>query len=111
MKLIKDKNLNEKTIIGYGASARSSTLLNFCDFSDINIKAIADKSDFKHGLLSPGTNIPIMSPYEALKYNPDVIILLAWNFKDEIIEGLRDVYKWSGKIIIPLPYEPEIIEI
>lgn len=111
LKLINGENLNEKTIIGYGASARSSTLLNFCDFSDINIKAIADKSDFKHGLFSPGTNIPIMSPYEALKYNPDVIILLAWNFKDEIIEELRVIYKWSGKIIIPLPYEPEIIEI
>ena len=103
--------LNNKTIIGYGASARSSTLLNFCDFSDLNIKAIADKSNFKHGLFSPGTNIQIMSPLEALKLNPDIIILLAWNFKDEIINELRQIYKWSGKVIVPLPYEPKIIEI
>lgn len=110
-KLIKDEKLNDKTIIGYGASARSSTLLNFCDFSDLNIKAIADKSDFKHGLFSPGANIPIISPIEALKLNPDLIILLAWNFKDEIINELKHIYKWSGKVIVPLPNEPKIIEI
>ena len=43
--------------------------------------------------------------------NPDIIILLAWNFKDEIINELRQIYKWSGKVIVPLPYEPKIIEI
>ena len=110
-KLIKDEVLDDEVIIGYGASARSSTLLNFCDFKDINIKAIADKSEFKHGLFSPGTNIPIMSPVDALKYNPDIIILLAWNFKNEIIKELRETYNWSGKVIVPLPYKAVIIEI
>ena len=111
LKLIRDEALDKKVIVGYGASARSSTLLNFLDLSDIKIKAIADKSEYKHGLLSPGTNIPIISPREALNYNPDIIILLAWNFKNEIIKDLREIYKWSGKVIVPLPYEAIIIDI
>ena len=110
-KLIKDEAIDKKVIIGYGASARSSTLLNFLDISDINIKAIADKSEFKHGLFSPGTNIPIISPQEALNYKPDIIILLAWNFKNEIIKDLKEIYNWSGKVIVPFPYEAVIIEI
>ena len=81
------------------------------NISDINIKAIADKSEFKHGLFSPGTNIPIISPQEALNYKPDIIILLAWNFKNEIIKDLKEIYNWSGKVIVPFPYEAVIIEI
>ena len=54
----------------------------------------------KQGLLLEP--IPIVSPEEALKDNPDVILLLAWNFKDEIIEELKTKYLWKGKIILPL---------
>ena len=65
----------------------------------------------KQGLFTPGTSIPIVSPEEALEDNPDVILLLAWNFKDEIIEELKTKYLWEGKIILPLPYEPIVIDI
>ena len=48
---------------------------------------------------------------EGMKKIPDCILLLAWNFKEEIIEELRHTYNWSGKVILPLPNDPEIIDI
>ena len=65
----------------------------------------------KQGLFTPGTSIPIVSPEDALENDPDVILLLAWNFKDEIIEELKTKYNWKGKVILPLPYEPKVIDI
>ena len=65
----------------------------------------------KQGLFTPGTSIPIVSPEDALRSNPDVILLLAWNFKDEIIEEIKTNYRWKGKIILPLPYDPIVIDI
>ena len=92
-------------IVAYGASARSSTLLNFCRLSNKNISAIIDKNPLKHGLLTPGTNIPIISYEDFLQdiENTKTILLLAWNFKEEVIKDLtRDGFK--GEFIVPLPY-------
>ena len=76
-----------------------------------SIDLIIDQSEFKHGLFTPGTKIPIKSPEEGMQSNPDVILLLAWNFKEEIIEQLKSRWKWSGDLIIPLPGDPEILKI
>lgn len=100
-----------KKIIAYGASARSSTLLNFCKISTDTIDLIIDQSKYKHGLFTAGTKIPIKSPEDGMQSSPDVILVLAWNFKDEIIEQLRSKWNWSGEIIIPLPGDPEILKI
>ena len=62
------------------------------------MEVIADKSPMKHGLFTPGTAIPIVSQKDALKDDPDIILLLANGyFKDEIIEELKTKYKWKGK--------------
>ena len=111
VQIVSDFNKAKKKVVAYGASARSSTLLNFCELSYKDLKVIADKAPMKQGLFTPGTSIPIVSPEEALEDNPDVILLLAWNFKDEIIEELKTKYLWEGKIILPLPYEPIVIDI
>jgi hypothetical protein len=105
---LKEQN---KKIIAWGASARSSTLLNFCNFTNLDIDAVLDKSVLKHNLLTPGSNIPILHPDEIKKIAPDVILLLAWNFCDEIIDELKKNYKWSGEIIKPLPNLPQLIQI
>lgn len=110
-KIISEFLEKKQNIIAYGASARSSTILNYCDLGSKYIKIIADKSPLKHNLYTPGSSIKIVDPIEALKYNPDVIILLAWNFKDEIIAELTNKYNWRGKIILPLPDEPKVINI
>ncbi len=109
-KLLKilDKN-NNGNIVGYGASARSSTLLNYCGIGFEYIPTIADKNPLKQGLYTAGTHIPIESPDKVMKKNPDVMVILAWNFKDEIITFLKEKYKYQGTYIIPLPNNPKLV--
>ena len=85
-------------------------MLNYCGINSEMMYLIADKSELKHGKFTAGTNIKIVSPDEALKTMPDVIVLLAWNFADEIMKEL-EVKGYKGKIIKPLPIEPTIREI
>ena len=82
-------NSNNK-IPAYGASARSSTLLNFCEINSNHVSVIIDKNPFKQGLMTPGSDIPIVSFEKGLQQieNSETILLLAWNFKDEIIGDL-----------------------
>jgi len=63
----------------------------------------------KHGKYTAGTDIPIVAPDVALAKKPDAILLLAWNLKDEILNILKDKYKFYGKIIVPLPGSPKVI--
>jgi SAM-dependent methyltransferase len=108
--LINSEILSGKTLIGYGASARSSTLLNFCNIDHRHLSCIADQNPLKHNTFTPGTNILVLSPEQALIKNPDTIVILAWNFKDEIIDDLKKK-GFSGNVIIPLPNEPYLKEI
>jgi hypothetical protein len=96
-------------VIGYGASARSSTLLNYCGIGRQQLQAIADKSALKHGLYSPGTEIQIVAPAQAFAERPDVVLLLAWNFRDEILAQIRAEHGWRGEVILPLPGDPAVI--
>lgn len=104
-------NQVNKRIIGYGASARSSTMLNFCGINNQKIYKIADQNPLKQGLFTPGTKIEIIHPDTAMACNPDIVLLLAWNFKDEILELLKKKYNYSGTVIIPLPFPPYSEEI
>jgi SAM-dependent methyltransferase len=91
-------------VIGYGASARSSTMLNYAGLNSEVIDCIIDKNPLKHGRYTPGTNIPIISFEEGKKlFNKcGSILLLAWNFEKEITEELRS-NGYNGSIIVPLP--------
>jgi len=102
---------NGDNIIGYGASARSSTLLNYCEIDHRHLTCIADGNLLKHGKFTAGTNIPIVPPDEAFAKSPDTVLLLGWNFKDEILPIIRDKYRFKGKVILPLPNDPQIMEI
>jgi hypothetical protein len=90
-------------LVGYGASARSSTLLNYCQIDVRVVRQIADQNALKHGLLTPGTHIPIADPDQVMASSPDVVLLLAWNFSNEITQILRQKYQFHGRIIKPLP--------
>ena len=103
------KNFNGK-LIGYGASARSSTLLNFCKINKDDISYIIDNNVLKQNLITPGSDINIVSKKQLFddKNNVNLIVLLAWNFKSEIIEEIKSS-GYKGKIIIPLPNKVDII--
>lgn len=96
-------------VVGYGASARSSTLLNYCGIGTKQILAIADQNPLKQGLYTAGTHIQIKSPDDVMKKNPHVVVILAWNFKNEIMKILKDKYKYRGNYIVPLPNNPKVI--
>jgi SAM-dependent methyltransferase len=69
------------TVVGYGASAKGNTMLNYFG---IDLKYIVDDNPLKWGLMTPGRNIPIRSPKELAKENDLYVLLLAWNFAEEI---------------------------
>ena len=99
--VIKNMSTNTK-IFGYGASARSSTLLNFCDLNHSKIDFIIDQNLLKQNLYTPGTNIPIYSFQKVEKKIRNMkMVLLAWNFKNEILKYMKSK-KFKNKIIIPL---------
>lgn len=98
-------------VVGYGASARSSTLLNFCGIDTRFVSVIADQSPLKHKHYTAGTHIPIASPEEVMKENPECVLILAWNFSDEISRILRDKFNYAGKCILPLPISPKIVSV
>jgi hypothetical protein len=95
-------------LIAYGASARSSTLMNFAGISNSEIECVIDRNSIKHGLYTPGTNILIVSYEEGLKkLDGKHLLLLAWNFEAEIVQDLR-ASGFKGDIIVPLPNEVHI---
>lgn len=94
-------------ILAYGASARSSTLLNFCKIGHDQISAIVDKNPLKHGLLTPMSKIPIISYEQGIQRAKaeELILLLAWNFKQEVKEDLCNC-GYKGRFLLPLPGKP-----
>lgn len=102
--ILKKFNNNEKKFLAYGASARSSTLLNFCKINNKFVSFVIDKNKLKNGLYTPGTNIKIIETTkisEKLKFYK-VVIILAWNFEREIFNYLKKK-GFKGKLIVPLP--------
>jgi hypothetical protein len=96
-----------KRVVGYGASARGNTLLNYCNIGTEQLDYIVDKNRLKHGLHTPGMHIPVFGIDKILQDRPDYLLILAWNFADEIIEQQREYRELGGKFILPIP-EPRI---
>ncbi|OGM21551.1 hypothetical protein A2955_00510 [Candidatus Woesebacteria bacterium RIFCSPLOWO2_01_FULL_37_19] len=90
-------------IVGYGASGRANTLLNFGKIGTNLIDYIVDESPERYGRFTPGTHIPIVPPEIFRKDKVKHALLLAWNYKDMIIKKEFDFIKNGGKFIIPLP--------
>ena len=85
------------------------TYLNYCGISNKDITAIIDNNPLKQELFAPGSNIPILSFSKGMAINPDVIFILAWNFRDEIIEECRNE-GFKGKFLVPFPETPYFIK-
>ncbi len=92
-----------KTIVGYGASAKSTVWINACGFTRKEIKYICDNTPQKQYKVSPGTNIPICDDGALTRDLPTHALCWAWNFRDEIIEKEQIFRKHGGKWIFPTP--------
>jgi SAM-dependent methyltransferase len=92
-----------KKLAGYGAPAKGSTLLEFFRIGPDLLDFIADRSTLKQGRYTPGSHIPIIEPQRLMTDRPDYVLLLAWNFADEILGQQDDFRKQGGKFILPIP--------
>jgi len=87
----------------YGASAKGSTLLNTFGITHDQIDFVVDRSTVKQGLYTPGTHLFIRPPSALLDEQPDAVLLLTWNFAEEILAQQAEYIRRGGKFIIPLP--------
>ena len=92
-----------KTVAGYGAAAKGTTLLNASGVRSEHLDFIVDRNIHKHGHHMPGLRTPIFGPERLLAEMPDYVLLLAWNFKDEIIRQQSEYLSRGGQFIVPVP--------
>ena len=90
-------------VAGYGAPAKGSTLLSTFGLGPADLDYIADRNTLKQGRLTPGSHIPIVAPEHIFKDRPDLVVVLAWNFAEEIADQLSAYVEAGGRLVVPVP--------
>ncbi len=102
-------------IAAYGASAKGNVLLNFCGLNKDDIDFVVDDTPAKQNKLYPGVHIPIVARSELKNRNPKYLLLLAWNFTEELMANTKDFSDSGGRYVVPIPglhvLAPSILEI
>lgn len=93
----------QKKVWAYGAPAKGNTLLNYCGIRTDLVEATVDRSPHKQGKFLPGVRIPVLAPEDLLAARPDLVLILPWNLRDEIVEQMAAVRDWGGRFIVPIP--------
>ncbi len=90
-------------LAAYGAAAKGSTLLNYFQLGRESLDFVVDRSTYKQGRYMPGVHLPVFSPARLLEEMPSHVLLLTWNFADEILEQQAEYRQRGGRFIIPIP--------
>jgi SAM-dependent methyltransferase len=101
--LLETLRREEKTIAGYGAPAKGNTLLNYCRIDKRLVAFTVDKNPLKIGLYTPGMHLAVLPVSTLLERQPDYVLILAWNFAEEIISQQSEYRARGGQFIIPFP--------
>lgn len=92
-----------KSIAAYGAPAKGNTLLNYCGIGTDFIDYTVDRNPHKQGLFLPGSRIPIFPPDKIGETRPDLLLILPWNLREEIMEKMNFVLGWGGRFAVLIP--------
>ncbi len=103
LRMLLDARAEGLRVWAYGAPAKGNTLLNYCGVRSDLVAATVDRSPFKQGRYLPGTRIPILAPADLIAARPDVVLILPWNLRDEIIQQMAAVRSWGGRFLVPVP--------
>lgn len=101
--MLNELKAHGERLAAYGASAKGATLLNFFGIGRGLIDFVADRSTVKQGKFTPGSHLPILPPEALLARKPGYVLLLTWNFAEEILAQQADYRKTGGKFILPVP--------
>ncbi len=101
--LLSELRAEGRRVAAYGASAKGSTLLNYFAIGSETVEFVVDRSDYKQGRYTPGTHLLILPPEELLTRRPEYVLLLTWNFADEILAQQEEYRRQGGRFIIPIP--------
>ena len=102
--LVTELKAKGQRIAAYGASAKGSTLLNYFGIGRETLDFVADRSTVKQGRYTPGTHLAIRPPEALLEEQPDYVLLLTWNFADEILTQQAEYRSRGGRFIVPIPH-------
>lgn len=96
------------TIAGYGAAAKAATLMAYCGIDSDDLTYVCDLNEYKHGRFMGGNHIPVVPPTRLTDDPPDYVLVLAWNFADEIMAQNQVFAKAGGRFIVPVP-QPRVV--
>ena len=104
LKLLEDLKRQGKKIIGYGASGRATTIMNFCGIDNKYLDYVVDDAPAKHGFYTPGTHV-LIKPWSSVEDGPrpDYALVFAWSFIDEVMKKRAEYLRQGGRFIVPLP--------
>ena len=108
VELLRSLRADGASVAAYGAAAKGATLLNSSGIGANTVEFVVDRNTHKQGKLMPGARIPILDPQALLERRPDYVVLLAWNFAEEIVRQQQAYADGGGRFIVPVP-RPKIV--
>jgi SAM-dependent methyltransferase len=103
IRFLLDAQSEGKSVAAYGAAAKGNTLLNYCGIRGDLVEFVADLNPHKQGRLLPGSRIPVVPPERIIERQPDYVLVLPWNLREEIAGQLNSIREWGGRFVTAIP--------